>query len=72
MKRRVVTVIIERDPGGGFVASVVELPACHTQGETMDELRAHVREAVELYVKDEDLADPMPEFVGIERIEVSH
>jgi len=70
-KKRVLTVIIGRDGGGGFVASVAELPGCHSQGETMEELRANVRQAVELYLEDEDLADPMPEFVGIERIEVS-
>lgn len=66
------TVIIEKDPGGGYVASVAELPGCHTQGDTLDELRENVREAIELYLEDEDVTvSELPEFVGVERVEVS-
>jgi len=32
------TIIIEKDEDGYYVASVVELPGCHTQGKTLDEL----------------------------------
>ncbi|MBI4392282.1 MAG: type II toxin-antitoxin system HicB family antitoxin [Euryarchaeota archaeon] len=70
MKRRF-TVVIEKDPGGGYVASVAELPGCHTQGDTLKELRANVKEAIELYLENEDLDAKFPEFVGIERVAVA-
>ncbi len=41
-------VIIERDDEGYYVASVPELPGCHTQAKSLDTLMARVREAVEL------------------------
>jgi predicted RNase H-like HicB family nuclease len=44
-------VIIEKDEDGYYAASVPELPGCHTQAKTLDELMKRVREAVELYLK---------------------
>ena len=70
LMRRSFAVVIERDPDGGLIASVPALPGCHTQGETLDELRANVREAIELYLEGEVFDEPLPEFVGIEHIEV--
>jgi predicted RNase H-like HicB family nuclease len=32
---------------GGYSASIPALPGCHTQGETLDEVRANLREAAE-------------------------
>ena len=40
-------VVIHEDPEGGFWAEVPALPGCYSQGETMDELKANIREAVE-------------------------
>lgn len=48
MKRYNFTVLIEKDEEGGFIATVPELKGCHTQGDTMVELMANVREAIEL------------------------
>jgi predicted RNase H-like HicB family nuclease len=39
-------VIVHKDKDGGFWAEVPALPGCATQGETMEELMANVREAV--------------------------
>lgn len=41
---------------GGYVAEGVSVPIV-TQGETLDELTANIREAVGLYVEDENLAE---------------
>lgn len=68
--RRKFTVVIERDPGGGYVASVAELPGCHTQGETLRELRANAKEAIALYLEGSDPSQPLPEFVKVETVEV--
>jgi len=45
------TVIICPDEDGGYVASVPVLPGCHTQGDTLEETRAHVKEAIDGYLK---------------------
>lgn len=44
------TVIIRPDEDGGFVASVPALPGCYTQGDTLEETRAHVKEAINGYL----------------------
>ena len=63
------TIIIEKDEDGYYVASVVELPGCHTQGKTLDELVKRIREAIELYLEvEKDF--PKLNFVGIQRISV--
>jgi predicted RNase H-like HicB family nuclease len=42
------TGIIRPEPdAGGYSASIPALPGCHTQGETLDEVRANLREAAE-------------------------
>ena len=39
-------VIIHEDPEGGFWGEVPALPGCYSQGETVDELLANIREAI--------------------------
>ncbi|MBC8327079.1 MAG: type II toxin-antitoxin system HicB family antitoxin [Verrucomicrobia subdivision 3 bacterium] len=39
--------IIHEAKEGGYWAEVPSLPGCVTQGETMDELNANLREAIE-------------------------
>jgi predicted RNase H-like HicB family nuclease len=39
--------IIHEAEEGGYWAEVPSLPGCVTQGETMDELHANLREAIE-------------------------
>jgi predicted RNase H-like HicB family nuclease len=42
------TAIVRPEPdAGGFSASIPALPGCHTQGETLEEVRANLREAAE-------------------------
>ncbi len=44
----VLTAIVRPEPDvGGYSASIPALPGCHTQGETLDEVRANLREAAE-------------------------
>ena len=45
------TVLIEAEPTGGFHASCPALKGCHSEGETEDEARANIREAIELYIE---------------------
>lgn len=39
-------VVIHEDPEGGFWAEVPALPGCYSQGETADELKHNIREAI--------------------------
>ena len=48
-------VIVERDEDGYYAASVPELPGCHTQAKTLDELMKRVREAIEAYLEAESV-----------------
>ncbi len=39
-------VVIHEDPEGGFWAEVPALPGCYSQGETVDEIKRNIREAI--------------------------
>ena len=39
-------VVIHEDPDGGFWAEVPALPGCYSQGETLEELKHNIREAI--------------------------
>jgi len=39
-------VVIHEEPEGGFWAEVPALPGCYSQGETVDELKQNIREAI--------------------------
>jgi predicted RNase H-like HicB family nuclease len=64
-------VVIERDQEGMYVGSVPQLPGCHTQGRSLDELMERIREAVELCLEVEGSHAQSLEFVGIQRITVA-
>ena len=47
-------VLIHPADEGGFWAEVPALPGCVTQGETVEEVRSNVREAIEGWLLAED------------------
>ncbi len=64
------TAVVERDAETGlFVGYVPGFPGAHSQGATIDELRANLREVVEMLLED---GEPQleGEFVGTEAISV--
>ena len=42
--------MVERDENGVYVASVPELPGCHTQARTLDQLTKRIKEAITAYL----------------------
>lgn len=39
-------VVIHEDPEGGFWGEVPALPGCYSQGDTIEELKDNIREAI--------------------------
>jgi len=52
--------IVYKAVEGGYWAKVPSLPGVYTQAETMDDLEANLREAVELYLSDDTIVDSSP------------
>jgi predicted RNase H-like HicB family nuclease len=68
--KRDVSVIIERDEEGWFIGSVPEIPGCHTQAKTLDELMVRIREAAELCLEAAGQTITPMQFVGVQRLEL--
>jgi predicted RNase H-like HicB family nuclease len=49
MLHQTFNIIVEQGLDGYLISSVIELPECHTQAKTYDELHARTKEAIELY-----------------------
>jgi predicted RNase H-like HicB family nuclease len=45
------TAVFRRDPAGGYAAYVEELPGANSQGDTLEEARENLREAVALVIE---------------------
>ena len=45
-----ISAVIERDKDG-FFAYCPDLPGCHSQGDTFEEVLANIREAAQLYLE---------------------
>lgn len=43
------TVVLKREPDGGYHAFCPAIPGCHSQGDTLDDAVANVKEAMALY-----------------------
>ena len=52
---------------GYYVGEVPQLKACYSQGETIDELLANIKEVIELCLEEEG-DENLPEFVGIQKV----
>jgi predicted RNase H-like HicB family nuclease len=44
----------EKQDDGGFSGQCIELPAAISQGETLEELRQNMKEAIELVLEEEE------------------
>jgi predicted RNase H-like HicB family nuclease len=64
-------VVIERDEEDYYVASVPQLPGCHTQARSLDEVMQRIREAIELCLEAKGAPEQSLEFVGIQRVTIA-
>jgi antitoxin HicB len=52
---------LSAEDGGGFVATVPDLPGCMSDGETPEEALANVKDAVEAWIEEaQALGRPVP------------
>ena len=68
-----ITAYIEKDPETGlYVVIVPGIPGAHTQAGNLDELQKNLKEVVEFCLEEMSPEDrkQLPEFVGIQQIEV--
>jgi predicted RNase H-like HicB family nuclease len=55
-------IVIHKDETGGYWVECPSLPGCISQGETIDETIANIKEAIELYIESlETRGLPIPE-----------
>ena len=55
-------VFLEPDEDGGYVVVCPSLQGCHSQGDTVEEALANIREAIELCLDDlRDRGEPVPD-----------
>ena len=62
-------VIIEKGEDDYLISEVIELPGCHTQAKSLDELMKRTKEAISLYLKCEKEISK-EKFLGIQKIAV--
>jgi predicted RNase H-like HicB family nuclease len=70
---RTVTAYVEFDPETSLYVGVVPgIRGAHTQGTTLDELQANLKEVVELCLEvDHSSFDELPRFIGLQQVEVA-
>jgi predicted RNase H-like HicB family nuclease len=51
------TVLYEQDETGAWTATVREVPGALTCGDTLEEVRGNVRDALDLFVEDAEVAE---------------
>ena len=70
MHHTIFNVIIEKGIDGYLISDVIELPGCHSQAKTYDELINRTKEAIELYLEVKKDFIPDNTFVALQKMEV--
>lgn len=65
------TIVVERDEDGLYVASVPLLQGCYTQGETYEEALENIKDAIKLHIETRRaLGESVPVEVAIDEVRV--
>lgn len=70
MAKRFAAVVTRERSSGVFVGIVAGLPGAHTQATTLDDLRANLKEVIQLCIEEYPDAPRDTEFIGTLDIEV--
>lgn len=73
MKSKIVAFIEKDVETGCYVAIVPGIPGAHTQADTLDELSIRLKEVLELCLEEMNPEERnlIPEFVGVQQVEVA-
>ena len=69
MRKQKLTVLIERDEAGYYVATVPTLRSCYTQAKSLPALRKRIAEVIKLCLANEK--PPRHDFVAVEQVKIS-
>ena len=66
------TIIVEQGEDDYLIASVVGLPGCYSQAKTYDQLLGRIKEAITLYISEDDKNDNRTHtrFIGMQQVSV--
>ncbi len=66
------TVVIERDEEGRYLAICPTLQGCYTEGETGEEAREQIVDAIRLHIESRlERGEPIPSEVSAEKLRIS-
>ena len=64
------TTLIEQGEDDWYVATVPDIPGCHTQGKTIAQVLERIKEAIEACLEgDKEVITPL-KFIGVQQVEV--
>ena len=64
------TIVVEQGEDGYLISDVVELPGCHTQAKSYDELMKRTKEAIGLYLEVKKPLEIENKFLGLQQLDV--
>ena len=68
--KEIYNVVVEQGEDGYLISEVMELPGCHTQAKTYDELIKRTKEAIYLYLETDKSSIVKSKFLSLQQIEV--
>jgi len=68
MSKRTYNIIIEQGQDGFLISSDIELPGCHSQAKTYDELNERTKEAISLYLEEKKRFKPLSKFLSLQQL----
>jgi predicted RNase H-like HicB family nuclease len=74
-KKQIFEILIEQDNNNIYIATVPQLPGCHTQAENLSQLYERIQEAILLYIETQkELGNKVKtqhnRFVGFQQLEI--
>jgi len=72
MKKYKFRIIIEQDEDGIYIASCPALQGCYSQGDTIEEAKKNIEEAIRLHIEArQSVGEPVPIEVLMDEVEIS-
>lgn len=72
MKKYKFRIIIEQDEDGIYIASCPTLQGCYSQGETIEEAKKNIEEAIRIHIEArQSIGEPVPVEVLMDEVEIS-